>query len=86
MSNCPAEKLPKSIDWRVYGAQAEIALCALNKEKVMKHTLALLALNAALLISLPAKAADIDWKKVDAALGWGDSSARPAPVRSEGDA
>jgi hypothetical protein len=35
----------------------------------MKHPLALLALNAALLISLPAKAADIDWKKVDTALG-----------------
>jgi hypothetical protein len=35
----------------------------------MKHRLALLALGAALLTSLPARAADIDWKKVDAALG-----------------
>jgi len=35
----------------------------------MKHPLALLALNAALLISPPARAADIDWKKVDTALG-----------------
>src|SRR3954470_9716962 len=34
----------------------------------MKHPLALLALGAAL-VSLPARAADIDWKKVDAALG-----------------
>jgi hypothetical protein len=35
----------------------------------MKYPLALLALGAALLQSLPARAADIDWKKVDAALG-----------------
>ena len=35
----------------------------------MKHPLVLLALKAALLVSLPARAADIDWKKVDAALG-----------------
>jgi hypothetical protein len=36
----------------------------------MKHRLTLLAaLGAALLTSLPARAADIDWKKVDAALG-----------------
>ena len=35
----------------------------------MKHPLALLALSGALLTSLPADAADIDWKKVDAALG-----------------
>jgi hypothetical protein len=35
----------------------------------MKYSLALLALGAALLQSLPARAADIDWKKVDAALG-----------------
>jgi hypothetical protein len=35
----------------------------------MKHPLALVALCAALLISLPARATDIDWKKVDAALG-----------------
>src|ERR1700676_5147140 len=35
----------------------------------MKHRLTLLALGAALLTSLPAHAADIDWKKVDAALG-----------------
>jgi hypothetical protein len=34
----------------------------------MKHTLALLALGAAL-VSLPARAAEIDWKKVDTALG-----------------
>jgi hypothetical protein len=37
-----------------------------KKEKAMKHFLAFLA---ALLISLPARAADIDWKRVDAALG-----------------
>jgi Cu/Ag efflux protein CusF len=35
----------------------------------MKHPLTLLALGVALLISLPARAADIDWKTVDAALG-----------------
>src|ERR1700681_2633073 len=35
----------------------------------MKHRLTLLALGAALLTSMPACAADIDWKKVDAALG-----------------
>src|SRR6202163_1514102 len=35
----------------------------------MKHRLTLLALGAALLTSMPARAADIDWKKVDAALG-----------------
>ena len=35
----------------------------------MKHRLTLLALGAVLLTSLPARAADIDWKKVDAALG-----------------
>jgi hypothetical protein len=35
----------------------------------MKHPLAFLALGAALLTSLRAHAADIDWKKVDAALG-----------------
>jgi hypothetical protein len=35
----------------------------------MKHPLAFVALCAALLISLPARATDIDWKKVDAALG-----------------
>ena len=35
----------------------------------MKHPLTVLALGVALLISLPARAADIDWKKVDAALG-----------------
>jgi hypothetical protein len=35
----------------------------------MKHSFALFALNAALLLALPARAADIDWKKVDAALG-----------------
>jgi hypothetical protein len=38
-----------------------------KKEKTMKHPLALFALTAALL-SLPARAAEIDWKKVDAAL------------------
>src|SRR6267142_2544965 len=35
----------------------------------MKHALISLALTTALLLSLPARAADIDWKKVDAALG-----------------
>ena len=35
----------------------------------MKHVLTPLALTTALLLSLPARAADIDWKKVDAALG-----------------
>src|SRR5438105_11508052 len=35
----------------------------------MKHPLTPLALTTALLLSLPASAADIDWKKVDAALG-----------------
>jgi Domain of Unknown Function (DUF1259) len=35
----------------------------------MKHPLAPLALGAALLLSMPARAADIDWKKVDTALG-----------------
>jgi len=50
-------------------------LCAVQnhlgrkKEKIMKHPLTLFALGVALLLSLPAHAADIDWKKVDAALG-----------------
>jgi hypothetical protein len=35
----------------------------------LKHRFALFALGAALLSSLPARAADIDWKKVDVALG-----------------
>jgi len=35
----------------------------------MKHFSALLTFCASLLITLPAHAADIDWKKVDAALG-----------------
>jgi len=35
----------------------------------MKPHLTLFALGAALLLSFPARAADIDWKKVDAALG-----------------
>ena len=35
----------------------------------MKHPLIPLALTTALLLSLPARAADIDWKKVDTALG-----------------
>ena len=35
----------------------------------MKNRLTLLTLGAALLLSAPARAADIDWKKVDAALG-----------------
>ena len=35
----------------------------------MKHCSALLAFCTSLVISLPAHAADIDWKKVDAALG-----------------
>jgi hypothetical protein len=39
------------------------------QEKIMKHLSALLAFCASLLVSLPAHAADIDWKKVDAALG-----------------
>jgi hypothetical protein len=39
-----------------------------TKEKIMKRSVALLALAAAL-ASLPARAAEIDWKKVDAALG-----------------
>jgi len=39
------------------------------QEKIMKHSSALLTVCASLLISLPAYAADIDWKKVDAALG-----------------
>jgi Domain of Unknown Function (DUF1259) len=38
-------------------------------EKTMKKRLTLFALGAALMLSLPARAADIDWKKVDAALG-----------------
>jgi hypothetical protein len=54
---------------------AGFLLCAVQndsgrkKEKIMKHPLTLFALGAALLLSLPAHAADIDWKKVDAALG-----------------
>jgi Domain of Unknown Function (DUF1259) len=39
------------------------------QEKIMKHFSALLTFCASLLITLPAHAADIDWKKVDAALG-----------------
>src|SRR5882757_4844065 len=35
----------------------------------MKQTVTLFALSAALLISATARAAEIDWKKVDAALG-----------------
>jgi Domain of Unknown Function (DUF1259) len=35
----------------------------------MKNRLTLLALGTALLLSAPARSADIDWKKVDAALG-----------------
>src|SRR3982074_936554 len=35
----------------------------------MKHPLALLALAGTILTSLPAAAADIDWKKVDTAIG-----------------
>jgi hypothetical protein len=35
----------------------------------MKYSLTPLALGVALLLSWPARAADIDWKKVDAALG-----------------
>src|SRR5258708_5503898 len=54
---------------------AGFLLCAVQndlgrkKEKAMKHPLTVFALGAALLLSLPAHAADIDWKKVDAALG-----------------
>jgi hypothetical protein len=40
-----------------------------QKEKAMKNRLTLLMLGAALLLCAPARAADIDWKKVDAALG-----------------
>jgi hypothetical protein len=41
-----------------------------QKEKAMKNRLTtLFALGTALLLSAPARAADIDWKKVDAALG-----------------
>src|SRR5882757_9694946 len=40
-----------------------------QQEKVMKHPLTLLTLSAALLMSPPAGAAVIEWKKVDAALG-----------------
>jgi Domain of Unknown Function (DUF1259) len=40
-----------------------------KKEKAMKHSVALFTLTAALLLSLPARSADVDWKKVDAALG-----------------
>ena len=39
-----------------------------NMQQTMKHPLAFVVLSAAL-ISLPARAADIDWKKVDGALG-----------------
>ena len=35
----------------------------------MKNRLTLLTLGTALMLSAPARAADIDWKKVDAALG-----------------
>jgi hypothetical protein len=35
----------------------------------MKHPLIVCTLGAALLLSLPTRAAEIDWKKVDAALG-----------------
>ena len=35
----------------------------------MKHSVALFTLTAALFLSLPARSADVDWKKVDAALG-----------------
>src|SRR5262249_38601251 len=38
-------------------------------EMVMQKTPILLALGVTLALSLPARAADIDWKKVDAALG-----------------
>ena len=59
---CPnyqsSEKIPKPTTWRAYGAPTEITLCA-NKKEVMKHPIALLALNAALLVTMPARAADI---------------------------
>jgi len=54
---------------------AGFRLCAVQndlgrkKEKAMKHPLTVVALGAVLLLSLPAHAADIDWNKVDAALG-----------------
>src|SRR6185369_12357337 len=40
-----------------------------KKEKAMKNRLTLLALGTALMLSAPARAADIDWKRVDAVLG-----------------
>src|ERR1700756_2010995 len=46
---------------RISGAQ--------KRRKIMKYPLTPLALGVALLLSSPARAADIDWKKVDAALG-----------------
>jgi hypothetical protein len=48
---------------------AQISWAAKIKENAMKHALTPFALGAALLLSLPARAADIDWKKVDTALG-----------------
>jgi len=40
-----------------------------KKENAMKQSLTLLGLGAALLLSQVARADEIDWKKVDAALG-----------------
>jgi len=40
-----------------------------KKEKAMKNRLTLLALGTALMLSAPARAADIAWKRVDAVMG-----------------
>jgi hypothetical protein len=42
---------------------------ALNMEKYMKRLLAPLVLGGALLATMPTEAAEIDWKKVDTAIG-----------------
>src|ERR1700737_924629 len=54
---------------RKYRMHGQNILGRKDKENAMKHPLTPLALGAALLLSLPARAADIDWKKVDIALG-----------------
>ena len=71
----PASSENLSTLGRAASCIAGFLLCAVQndlgrkKEKAMKHPLTLFALGAALLLSLPAHAADIDWNKVDAALG-----------------
>ena len=52
-----------------------------QKEDAVKHPLALLTLCAALLLSLPARAADIDWKKVDVALGKTAAASEPTAAK-----